>query len=253
MEHNIAYFKAIQNATGSESLKQTQIHRATMKVDKDFKNTINWERATIGERDVDLLITPGNSDTTKKVKTRPHEPMGLGELIYWSGTYWLVTSLNFDDQIHNAGTMTQCNVVLRWQMGTSEIHQTYGVAEDAARYSNGEKTSQYLITADFQLKVTVPVTEETLQIERDKRFILGTAGTGYRQSPFSVTRVNVITGSYDVLGQEKGKGCLEITMMEDQFREGDNKELGIADYIKEGQAPAVLPSDGDTIEEGGWF
>ena len=60
-------------------------------------------------------------------------------------------------------------------------------------------------------------------------------------------RINQITGTYDIAGQEIGKGYLQISMVEDQFREGkDNTELGIADYV-DPDAPEP-PKD-----ESGWF
>lgn len=247
MRHDISYYKKIQGALGSDSQKQTLMRQAAKEVNRAFQRTINWEIAQVDDRAIDLTITPGESERIKKIKTRPGERLCLGDMVQWANTWWLVNAMDFNEELHCAGKMAQCNVLLRWQDNSKEIRTVYGVAEDATKYGAGTDTTAYMTLGSFIIKVDIPVNEDTLLLRRDQRFLIGYAGNGYRQTPFKITRVNRITGTYDVDGQEIGKGYLEVSMTEDQFREGkDNVELGIADY----EAPEATEVPGD---ESGWF
>ena len=247
MKHDIAYYKKLQGALGSDSPKQTLMRQAAAEVNRCFQKTINWEVAEVNGQKIDLTITPGENEKHKKVKTRPGQTLRLGDIVHWANTAWLVNALDFNEELHCAAKMEQCNVVLRWQDNNLETQSEFGVAADATKYGSGTDTTAYLTLGSFVISVDVTVNERTMQLQRDQRFLIGYAGNGYRQTPFKITRINQITGTYDIAGQEIGKGYLQISMVEDQFREGkDNTELGIADYV-DPDAPEP-PKD-----ESGWF
>lgn len=46
MIHDITYYKKIQNALDSTSLKQTALRNSIARINRDFKKTINWEMVT---------------------------------------------------------------------------------------------------------------------------------------------------------------------------------------------------------------
>ena len=57
MIHDITYYKKIQNALDSTSLKQTALRNSIARINRDFKKTINWEMVTVSEQNMELLIT----------------------------------------------------------------------------------------------------------------------------------------------------------------------------------------------------
>lgn len=245
MIHDITYYKKIQNALDSTSLKQTALRNSIARINRDFKKTINWEMVTVSEQNMELLITPGSNATNKKIKTRPQERIYLGQIVSWANTYWLITELDFDQQICCIGEMEQCNTILRWQNEDHDICSAFAVAEDATKYGEGVQDTVYMHTPYFVLKLKVPINQDTSKIVRDKRFLLGKKGSADELTSYVVTRVNRITGTYDLEEQDPSNGYIEITLSEDQLRpDADNIELGIADYI----AP-----EEDPPEEGGWF
>lgn len=245
MIHDIAYYKKIQNALDSTSQKQTALRNSITRINRDFNKTINWETAIVSEQNMELLITPGSNATNKKIKTRPQEHIYLGQIVSWANTYWLITELDFDQQICCIGEMEQCNTILRWQDEERNICSAYAVAEDATKYGEGIQDTVFMQTPYFVLKLKVPINQDTSKIVRDKRFLLGKFGSAGELTSYVVTRVNRITGTYDLENQNLEHGYIEVTLSEDQLRpDVDNIDLGIADYI--------VPED-NPPEEGGWF
>lgn len=253
MNHDIGYYKKIQGASGSSSQKQTVLNAIRKTLTKDFKQTVNWELVTINQREQDVIIVKTPEDRIKKVKARPSEPLRLGEIVTWRNGFWMIKKLDVDDQIQFAGEMYQCNVKLNWQNKAGTILSQFGVSEDATKYSDGIQGSKVMQIGEFNIKVSIQVTADTLAIARDQRFLIGQFGVGYRPLAYKVTRVNPVTNTYDTVdGEGIVRGYVELTLSEDQFREGrDNPELGIADYVPPDSA--TPPPAGNVPSETGWF
>lgn len=262
MTHDIAYYKKIHNAYGATSAKQTSLREIQLEVERGFQETINWETVKVNDRTQELQITRTANRRTKDITTRPNEKLRLGERIVWRNAYWLVVKVDADDQITYLGEMSQCNTALKWQLEDGSIYTEYGVSEDATKYGTGTEDSQYLQIGEFSLKVKIPINEKTLKIQRDKRFLIGQYGDGFKPNAYIVTRINQVTNSYehetletDDNGNLYYQGYLEVTLGEDQYRvETDRGDLGIADYVdpeavdEPGEVP-LPPLD----EESGWF
>lgn len=258
MIHDIGYYRTIQNARGSSSRKQTFLRVAQMNVNRDFDRSYNYEVCSIDGVSQEAVITPTKDAQIKRIKSRPNEEIHLGATIYWAHTYWMVTAMDFDDQLHCAGTMNQCTVVLKWQKSNGDIVTQYAVSEDATKYGMGIVYTDYIREGEFTIKVKVPLNEETLAIGRDQRFLIGFNGENYRPDAFKVTRINQITGTKELNKDDNtvlGDGYLEITMAEDLFRDTDNAELGIADYQEtiSDEEPTKADEPEGVLDEGGWF
>jgi len=245
MNHDMSYYRKIQNAWGSASPKETALRVAQARLNRDFRHTMNWETVTVNGAPRELTIVPGENARVKEIHTRPGEILVLGNLVQWALTQWLITDVDFDHQAYASGRMTQCNTVLRWQDAEGGILSIYAVVEDATKYGTGLSMGQYLDTGDFTVKARLPLTAETRPLGRDKRFLLADGAHGYQYTAFVVTRVNHVTQTYDIAEQPEGQGYLELTMREDQLRpQVDNLELGVADY-RDPAAPET--------PESGWF
>lgn len=241
MIHDVSYYRKIQDAYGAATQKQAQINGLRKRLSQAFKSTINWEAVEVNSKKQELLVMKSTAVNVKKIEARPGENLRLGSLIKWHGVYWLVTALDADDQIQAAGTMTQCNTILRWQLPDLSIAVTYAVTEDATKYGTGVSNNELMRAGEFALKAKVQMNEQTLQIHRDQRFLIGESGEGYSPNAYITSRINMVTGTYvdiDVDKSEKNYGYIEITMLEDQFREHrDRTDLMIADYVDVNIAP----------------
>lgn len=252
MQHDISYYRKIQDAYEAADKKQALLHGLKKRIQRDFKKTVNWENVTIGNRQQELLVMKSTDEKIKKIEARPNEILRLGEIVKWHGIFWLITELDYDNQIQYAGTMTQCNTILRWQLEDGSIHYEYGVAEDATKYGTGLVDTEYLQLGEFSLKVKVQMNEYTLGIRRDRRFLIGENSPGARPLAYITSRLNQVTGTYisaDVENEDGEEvvpvnyGYIEVTLLEDVFREDkDRADLWIADYFDPG---TDLPEEGD--------
>lgn len=258
MNHNIVYYHAIQGLKECESRKEANIRKAKRRIFRDWKKNWDWESVVILDangtpRDQDLKILQTATRTQKKIKTRPDELLRLGEIVKWRETVWLVKELDPDNKVQYSGSMDQCSLLLRWKLEDGSIHEEYAQAEDASKYGSGANASDYMSIPYFSVKLRVPVNEYTMQVDRDKRFLLGQIGHG-KLRPFRLSRVNdVIYRYFYEDGEQKGSGYLEWTLIEDFNHTGeDNHEEGIA---KDTAIPKELPDHmlpGD-ITDMGWF
>lgn len=71
MRHDIAYFRKIQGAYESESLRQTQLRQAAGYVKKNFYKTIDWEKVLVNGEDAEYIITPGSNFQNKLIRSKP--------------------------------------------------------------------------------------------------------------------------------------------------------------------------------------
>lgn len=254
MIHDIDYYRKIQDARGATTQKQAQINSLRKKISLCFKSTINWELVEVNGVAQELLVMKSTSVSVKKIEARPGEILRLGSLIKWHGVYWLVTALDADDQIQAAGTMTQCNTILHWQMPDLSVVTTYAVTEDATKYGTGVSDNELMRIGEFALKAKVQMNEQTLQIHRDQRFLIGESGEGYTPNAYITSRINLVTGTYvdiDADQSEKNYGYIEVTLLEDQFRpHTDRADLMVADYV---EADKNKPEQDETQDKGGVF
>lgn len=227
---DINYFMKIQRANDSSSKKETDIRKARFHLENDFNNTIDAEDVLINDNPQRLLITKTHDDYTKKIVSRPNETFHLGDIISWLDCDWIIYRKNADMRISTFGRMIQCNAKLRWLNHDKDIIEKVGYAEDATKYSEGIKENTKIRLSDFQLKIKIPLDEDTIRLKRDCRFLIDASeyfndDGSLLPSAFICTRVNSITNIYD------DKGCLELTLVEDQFsKERDNPTLMVADY-----------------------
>lgn len=267
MRHDIGYYRAIHGTNGVHSAKEAKVRAFQRETQRAFHKALNWETAMVKRAtqntymhqetfEQEFQVIPTNDALVKKLKSRPEEHIGLGDLIHWRGTYWLVNVVDADDMVCCTAQMIQCNACLRWLLEDGTIYEEYGWDKDGSKYSFGEDHNKYMDTPDFVMKVVVQVNSETLKIRRNKRFLLGQYGVGYNPMATEVSRINGVTNTYmyDENNKHYQSGLLEITLHETQFKEGiDNPELGIADYYTADSFPMDPPSVGEIEEGKGWF
>ncbi|MBO5970922.1 MAG: hypothetical protein J6S14_20795 [Clostridia bacterium] len=235
MKHDILYFRKIQDACDAQTKKQAQLNGLRKRISRDFKQPLNWEQVEVNGTEQDLLVMKSTETSVKKIEARPGERLHLGDLIKWNDVFWLIVSLDADHQVQYAGTMKQCNMVLRWQMPDRSIYETYAVTEDATKYGSGVTDTTLMRIGEFSLKAKVQMNDYTLQIKRDQRFLVGESSALHEPNAYITSRINQVTGTYVTVenGVQRNYGYIEVTMLEDQFRPHiDRADLMIADYVE---------------------
>lgn len=250
---DIAYLRAVQRSNTSDSLHETLIKRTQAELEEHFNNPLDAEDVEIDGVAKKLLIINGYDEDIKKIYSRPTETFNLGSYILWMDTWWICLECDCDDRINTHGTMNRCHGHLRWIDSKGVLQDYPAYIEDATKYSEGAKHNTTMGIPDFQIKARVKLDANTAVICRDMRFIIDAdyivndiLAAGDRPIVYKVTRRNPITGTRDHDGYE------EITMVEDQWREGkDDAILLIANETM--ASNQIENEDSQPREEGGWL
>lgn len=175
-------------------------------------------------REQSVLIHSTDIPSEKTFNTLPEETMSIGDIIEWHGMHWLVTQIDFDDEITRRGRMVQCNRKIRWQnQTTGAIVERWCLATKP--YSSNIAEGLAIATSNREFKIQVTYDEETMMIDLDRRFLLEKInGT---PKAYQVTSVDTITNRYE----EADGGFLVWNMKQCEYNSvTDNDELMIADY-----------------------
>lgn len=244
------YFRAIQNSTGVQHIKDAKVAEYNMRFAADFDTSINVVHGAL-RNDVaqDFIIVP--TDTGCDIWARPGETFHIGDIIYYNTLHWLVTDINFNDDLNRSGEMVRCNRQIRWQNKTTgEIVERWCLATKP--YTSNINEGLSIATSNREFKIQLTYDEETLLVDLDRRFLLEVIdGT---PKAYQVTSVDTITNRY----QDADGGFIVWNLKQCEYNAAtDNAELMIADYVEKFQPPAVddsllpcLISGRDTIRCG---
>lgn len=234
--HNLEYYRKIQGLNNTGNRKEAEIRLIKNELAHDFYNSLDCESVTVNGVSTDLLITKSNDYTIKNVVTKPDEYVGMGDIINWCDTDWIIDTIDADDRINTHAKMRRCNVVLKWLDENGTIRAYSGFCEDATKYGEGISGGKMLQVPDFQVKVKIRLDPHSAKINRDRRFLLDASqylstmeSSGVHPSAFIVTRRNVLTGSHD------GSGYIELTLSECAFSARDNPDMMLADYYPQNE------------------
>ena len=201
-----------------------------------------WMIATVRGVKVGMLIKASDAPEEKWFNAPYNSDIMIGDLIELNGYIWLCTKLSNTDDVTLKGLIKQCNLNLQFQLGTSEIHNTWCVFDSGVYSTTTHGTSTGNVGAQ-QFKVWLPYNEETRCLQRDKR--LATEVLYYPDGSKHL-RCYVVTANDSVDGAFGRGRYLELKMLESLDSPKDNVELMICDYI--------APKD-DTTDKpgGGWI
>lgn len=245
--------RIISRSNGVDTMKAFQLRDIKNKITRDFRKSIDAEDVTINGRKQLVLITRDKGDEQiKKIKSLPDERFDLGEIVNWNGVDYIIYKMDADRRIQSKGRMYECNMKIRWKNYNGEIIERVGKGEDATKYGEGTEGSFRLRIGKFQLKLIVPLDNETVLIERDDRFLIDATAfldvmseNNVLPNAYKVTRRNVTTGTFP------DTGYVEITMVEDQFvAEYDDLESMIAARVADMIGIPASSSEDDESDEG---
>ena len=225
---SIGYFRAIHNSSGLTSEKSRKVEETRARMNADFNSSINVVHDALrNEAQQDFIIVP--TKTGCNLIARPGESFDIGDIIYYNTIHWLVTDVNFNDDILRSGAMVRCNRQLRWQnRKTGKIIERWCLATKP--YTSNVSEGMSLSTSNREYKIQLSYDEETIQVDLDRRFLLETING--EPKAYQVTSVDTLTNRY----QDIDGGFLIWNMKQCEYNAAtDNAELMIADYFDPGE------------------
>ena len=174
----------------------------------------------------------------------PGEDLYPGDIIECFGEYWICYQTSIASAIQVTGVLWLCNHLFRWQNGTSDIVERWGVL-DTGVYST-TKTSGYEVnTPDVQYKIYLPIDDDTRRLYVDKRIATNVRFDSNGKEILEVYKLTRV----DLTSQAYGSGAhlmLVNARSDDYVAEHDNLEHRICDYIDPHSTVGPLtPPDSD--------
>lgn len=244
------YFRAIHGSMGLTNAKDAKVEAYRRQFAYDFDSSINVvHNALRNGNPQDFIIVPTQEGCN--LWARPGETFDIGDIIYYNTLHWLVTDINFHDDLTRSGEMVRCNRQIRWQnQYTGEIVERWCLVTKP--YTSNIAEGMAIATSNREFKIQIPYDEETLLIDLDRRFLLETING--KPKAYEVTSVDAQTNHY----QDIAGGFLIWNLSQGEYNpDADNADLMIADYfepkVKPATDTALLPcliNGRETIREG---
>lgn len=230
---NMAYFRAIQNAKGSSSKKETLTEFNKRKIARSYEQNLE---------NMNLLRYPTEDDYVSiSVHHQKQEDWGWylqstalltsdlcnGDTFYDEEyqDYFIVKNLQRTKHFWDLD-LVACNYVLRWQNSNRVVCEQPCVIISASQYNSGERSNKVMTLGTNQIMVRMQITDETIILKNDKRFFIDY--NTIEPKVYRLTRVDTVTRAWN------GRGYLEIVFTEDTFNvDTDNIEEMLCDYLPE--------------------
>lgn len=230
---NIDYIRAIQNAKGSSSKKETLIEYNKRRIARSYEENLE---------NLNLLRYPTENDYVSiSVHRQKQEDWGWylqstallssdlcnGDTFYDEEykDYFIVKNLQRTKHFWDLD-LVACNYILRWQNENRIICEQPCVIISASQYNSGERSNKVMTLGTNQIMIRMQITDETLILKSDKRFFIDYDKVNPKV--YRLTRIDTVTRAWN------GRGYLEIVFTEDTFNvETDSIEHFICDYLPE--------------------
>lgn len=225
------YFRAIHGSKGLTNAKDAKVEAFRSQFAYDFDSSINVvHNALRNDVPQDFIIVP--TEEGCDLWARPGETFDIGDIIFYNTLHWLVTDINFHDDMTRSGKMVRCNRQIRWQnQYTGEIIERWCLVTKP--YTSNIAEGMAISTSNREFKIQIPYDEETLLVDLDRRFLLETINN--KPKAYNVTSVDAQTNHY----QDIAGGFLIWNLSQGEYNpHTDNAELMLADYFD----PKVEPT-----------
>lgn len=233
-----------------EQARDRAIRREQDAIMRKYLTLPALKTVTIGDHVQRLIINSTDIASEKTFNTLPGEIINLGDVLFWNDMHWLVTQVDFDDEVTRSGRIVQCNRQLKWQnRKTGKIVERWCLATKP--YTSNIAEGIAIANSNREYKIQLSYDEETIQVDLDRRFLLEVID-GIPKA-YEVTSVDTLTNRY----QDIDGGFLIWNLKQCEYNPAtDNAELMIADYfdtdipvVEAGLLPCSI-SGRETIRKG---
>jgi len=193
----------------------------------------------------DMMIISTTQTTQKTIRTLPGDDFSIGGILFWSGSHWLITERDSDDEITVRGRIEVCQRQVIWQnQDTHEIISRWATADKP--YFSNLAENKIISYSTREFKLQMPFDEETSKLNVGKRLMLEIING--EPKTYRITCIDQMTERID--RNDELVGFLVINVEQDLYNPStDNPELMVCNYIAEGFGE-VTPNDtpGETVE-----
>lgn len=241
---DLDFYKKVNNSYQSSSKKETSLYELRKIISNTYTESLDYEAFTVVDGiEMPLIVMKYRGDTIdsermKNIEAPPGSTFNLGSKIKCYGQKWLVTAIDYNQQIKLSGQMQLCNYRFPFQdLETGEILYEDCVVYAYDNTASGESGNTVLMNYDTRRKIRVQYNEDTVKIERGRRFYIDLEGLN-KPKVYRLTNIDSLTYQYN------GHGFLEYTFTEDQESHiTDRPDLMIADYIEPIDIDPIEPFD----------
>lgn len=220
-------YESRMNARGS-TRRNTSLSRGSKTLDRKLPSSLSYHLADVDGEDRQIAIINSDNLNMKTIISMPGDDIRHGSYVRWMDNVWLVTERDANNELYTRAIMTQCNYLLRWVALVDDqphIFEQWCVVADGTKYMTGEYGDNDFVLnrGDSRIQVTLPRNDNTLQLGREKRFIVDDYGVK-EPLAYRLTKPLKLGANYN------GNGVICFVMSECNIEEDDNINLHIADY-----------------------
>ena len=233
--------RAINYGMGANSVKEANIARLQDSYKQVMHLSLEYEPdAKVNGVSRRIIANKAKGTHRCTIQSYPGETFHAGDLVECYGSTWIIIEVNANKDIYTTGTMLRCNHLFRFQNGTSEIVERWGVL-DTGVYSTTVKETETQTLLNKQYKIYLPLDEATERLYIGKRIATGVMKDEQYRDVLTVYRLT----EFDSVSENYGDDALLVMKcISDQYNQNtDNFALRICDYIDSSVAPpAPAPS-----------
>lgn len=257
-------YTARMNTVGSTK-RDSSLSRMERFYSKKLPGTLSYHTVQVDGSNKNIaIINSKESKSIKNIYSMPGESLPHGSIVDFANAKWLITSVDFNNEVYTYGTMEQCNYLLKWINDSGEIVERWCIVIDGTKYLIGEKNEDMMAIGDSRVAITIGKDSESDRLNRGRRFLIDDPDSTSVLA-FQITKPNKMFNVYN------GKGVYRFILNEVNLTDDDNVELRIADYynwepyrhlhnehvdqditlekIKEDSSSVVVPND----DKGVWL
>ena len=221
-------YKSRLDARGSTK-REVVLNREQNYLLRKLPNNLSYHSVSINGTQQDVAITNSDNLFQKTIYSLPGESILGGSTVFWCDYYWLVTSVDANNEIYTKAIIQQCNHLLKWIADDGSIVERWCIVSDGTKYLTGETMSSYnengLVLGDTRIAVLLARDSYSVKLNRDCRFLIDDPDSD------SVLAYR-LTKPFKIGGVYGGNGVVSFVMTEVNTEDDDNFELRIADYYK---------------------
>jgi hypothetical protein len=198
-----------------------------------------------------FVVTISESRYKYKISALPGEDLFCGDVIECFGEHWIVVETRVASPLYTSGLMWLCNFALRFQNGSSTIHERHAVL-DSGVYSTSLQGTEHIQSTDKQFKAYIPLDRATERLFIDKRVAVNRAYNADAEeilTCFKVVGVDTISRAYG-----SGGHLLTLNLRSSEFDpQKDSISAMICDYIGEYEDGSCLQECNERFVDGAAF
>lgn len=201
--------------------RERLIKRNKALITRKAKVSPAYHKVNCNNEEIELLLKKTQHEDKKHFALLPGYHVNRGDIINWQKSFWMITSLDFGNDLYENGEIRRCNYLLKWQDAQRNIIEKHCIIEFP--YISHMYENKVIAINETKCNITLPYDQDSIKITMGHRFFI----TNDRSTPsvYRVDHVNDIENVFD------SHGTISLIMRQTPLNAiEDNIELGICNY-----------------------